>query len=792
MTIQAMRWSSRLDFEAEGRLIADRIAALTGPIRLALLGNESVALLPGLLGLGMAPLVVDAEQRSMWLGERHPGVRQFTLADLSNESAGIAATVEVIALPDEATLRWDHELAPVKIVAVPATVSAERLSSWRSDASRNGWGQHVRQGLVTWPGDALDAHGIRLLAFMKGGLRIDRGDQRRQIARAERLTSLIRPNDDVLLATHGDAQYSPILAAGARPSSISVEIHSQGVLTVSSAAELSDVDFIVIDDVNEFASADAAITSLTRRLRRSGRLSISMDFGAGCAPDSVLPALRELMSLHGLVIERAWWQWSDESGVARPLLEFDLNSGAAWEESDATGFTLVASRTRAGEWRTQGDARAPNITAFDRDYADPTIVRSLVSLGLRMESSHLRRDLAHDVLRTATLRSADEGAALCVLCYDWFSSPSRTAADSLLPRVSAYLIGDAANPTALRWQVSLAYVAGLMYQQLGERSGAIARFEYVLDCDVLHFSPLLGTKSVAAALALGWMAHADNDDVRACGYWRHALVEAERLVRTGDWSEVRGSLDSPETFGMPELASVLDEAGRAASALRVMRERPSRSAGLAWQAANASWSSLARQSAWQGAADRAWASKVQEGKDWLEGQYHSLTAKVSELECEIKKVVDVSIERKAERDGAIAAYRLADRSHREKASSTARQLASARESLAGAEAAYQLAHKAYLHAQSSSAEQLRLSERRVERLTHSLAANEAQRGELGLLDVQIQRLLHVFGQQSGGGIGDNVRAIKDLAELMEMAPPRILRFVRALAERRIRSKKSGL
>ena len=176
----------------------------------------------------------------------------------------------------------------------------------------------------------------------------------------------------------------------------------------------------------------------------------------------------------------------------------------------------------------------------------------------------------------------------------------------------------------------------------------------------------------------------------------------------------------------------------------------------------------------------------------MEGQYHSLTAKVNELECEIKKVVDVSLERKAERDGAIAAYRLADRSHREEARSTARQLASARESLAGAEAAYQLAHKAYLHAQSCSAEELRSSEQRVERLTHSLAANEAQRGELGLLDVQIQRLLHVFGQQSGGGIGDNVRAIKDLAELMELVPPRILRFVRALAERRIRSKKSGL
>jgi predicted nuclease with TOPRIM domain len=258
-------------------------------------------------------------------------------------------------------------------------------------------------------------------------------------------------------------------------------------------------------------------------------------------------------------------------------------------------------------------------------------------------------ELAGRALAQAKPEQADFGAALCVLCYLALANGS-TYADklALAERAATYAQQSATNPTVLRWQVSLTFVAGLLHLSAGNRDAARAAFEKVTQFDVRAFSPLLGTKTVLAAFTLGEMAVASGSEEDARSWWDQALSEVRRLLADIDWREVVGPEGNKQTFGLPELADMLLTAAKAVNGLSALRHGGGQP-GLLWRLVHSTLDSRAeltrideanlresleeQQRYYQerekkGSADY---NELLQSKEWLEGQYRHLNEEVAQL-----------------------------------------------------------------------------------------------------------------------------------------------------------------
>ena len=169
-------------------------------------------------------------------------------------------------------------------------------------------------------------------------------------------------------------------------------------------------------------------------------------------------------------------------------------------------------------------AASGNALAFARDYLNPWLIRSLVSIGLRTENRILRERWASEILRAAPITSADYGAALCILAYSELTGSTVTPQNGLIRLVEQYAyLEPATNPNVLRWQVSLGHVLGLIALAQGRRIDAKQHFLRVLTYPVAAYSPTLLTKPAEAAYLLGLLYAADGDLGEAESVWSASL-----------------------------------------------------------------------------------------------------------------------------------------------------------------------------------------------------------------------------------------------------------------------------
>lgn len=228
-------------------------------------------------------------------------------------------------------------------------------------------------------------------------------------------------------------------------------------------------------------------------------------------------------------------------------------------------------------------AHAGNVAAFARDYDNPWLVRSMVSIGQRA-TGDLLFSIAARAVNECRAGSPDMGAAMCVLGYRLLDSPECSAEGiaETLNRVRAFDTAADPSPHAQRWKCSCWFVVGRLLMSVGGTTGAREAFEKCVGIDVLSFSPLLATKTVEAFWWLGVLAAEGKDLKRARGHWRSGMAEAQRAA-AAEWRDVIGDPESPLAFGLPELSQVLDQASRCAWALGV-GEAWLHHAGLAWSA----------------------------------------------------------------------------------------------------------------------------------------------------------------------------------------------------------------
>ena len=223
--------------------------------------------------------------------------------------------------------------------------------------------------------------------------------------------------------------------------------------------------------------------------------------------------------------------------------------------------------------------------AFGRDYVNPWLVRGLVTIGQRLADGAQLADAAERGIDESRPGSADQGALLCVAAYRLLTDAKlgARAVAALDERINAYLnLSGNPNPHQIRWQISLTFAAGLLWQSVGAFDRALLSYERCAAVDPLTFSPLIATKTVEAFLRIGMLRIALGETAAAAAAWARAIEVAERALHA-DWKTAVGDLSQPVEFGLPELAAVVEKASACAYALTHLDLAESRPGVWWWQ-----------------------------------------------------------------------------------------------------------------------------------------------------------------------------------------------------------------
>jgi ubiquinone/menaquinone biosynthesis C-methylase UbiE len=213
-----------------------------------------------------------------------------------------------------------------------------------------------------------------------------------------------------------------------------------------------------------------------------------------------------------------------------------------------------------------------NVTAFQRDYSNPWLVRGLASIGARLESQAALGDLAYEVITAnARMKTADLGAAICVRAYLLIGAaePEATSVEHVLNLITEYLDGSPDNPTALRWQVSNSYALGVLLARGGRMSEAEVAWRKCVSYDATIFDRLLLTKTLEAHYRLALISAARADPQQAKAHLLASLKAVEHGFKASLASSV-GTLEYPNSFGFNECAQIFVLAHRAAAAMRFL------------------------------------------------------------------------------------------------------------------------------------------------------------------------------------------------------------------------------
>jgi len=546
----------------------------------------------------------------------------------------------------------------VTVVLVAPVGAVEEAQMWVAQAASRGWQQHA--AAFALPRVPVD---VTVQVFARSGVSVTDSSSLMRASYYGLAAALVRPGDAVLATDPAEGGMWRILLQQSRCGWLGVTDDKPHAADEAAVEWLGNqcqpvpgtIDVVIAQLSYDGTDWSQKIQAANAALVRSGRFVVAVPLRPG-SHDSQHDLLT-LLEQSGLVVDRAWWQCLTRAPGAEQFIEVSRDTAdqpvMASDSAGAAGALVVMAVKVAGPGITQDPLlKAPNIIAFQRDYLDASVVRLIVAVGLRLQSAALRRTIARKVMRETPADSADYGAAVCVLLYDSVALEGSGRVE-LLVAARQYIDSPASNPTVLRWQVSLAFAAATLHQAEGDLHQAAELYAKVLAFDVLEFSPLLGTKTTAAAVRLGWIHFGWGALSTARETWARGLEEARRLASQSDWSAVIGDSDAPEVFAMPEFSAVLDEAGCLASALRLTSETPLRP-GVAWQWSNRSLGRQLLEARAELQRGHLWQSKLQEAKDWLDGQYHELSAELSRRGQAIETLA-------VEAEGVQAAYRLAHR-----------------------------------------------------------------------------------------------------------------------------------
>jgi 2-polyprenyl-3-methyl-5-hydroxy-6-metoxy-1,4-benzoquinol methylase/tetratricopeptide (TPR) repeat protein len=221
----------------------------------------------------------------------------------------------------------------------------------------------------------------------------------------------------------------------------------------------------------------------------------------------------------------------------------------------------------ANHFFPQMEAPGTNLGAFGRDHDHPWMIYPAVIRGLRTKSREVLQDLVGRELKEAQESSADRGAALCVLGYQYLEQADRSPLGELRVEIEDYLGKGRTNPHQIRWRISLKFLLGRICLEFGDSAKAREYFLSCADEDCLTFGPTLGTKPVEALFIHGWLLFQEKKTSEAIKSWQRAIAETERIFKNSDWHEIYGREDLPFDYGLGEAMIILQKAQQCAFAI---------------------------------------------------------------------------------------------------------------------------------------------------------------------------------------------------------------------------------
>jgi ubiquinone/menaquinone biosynthesis C-methylase UbiE len=376
------------------------------------------------------------------------------------------------------------------------------------------------------------------------------------------------------------------------------------VTAMSFLADHSVDTVIALETMAHLQDYDRFLKEVRRVLKPDGRFIGSVP-NRWCDPAGKKPEppycqvfdwdkLQQAIATHFIVDER----WAQIAGGGSKLangkrilcgvpLDFPSEIDTEWWIISACANPLTtASVTFANPFHKEGNL-APLHVAFEKYYDNPWLYRIMVQLGERLTDRQVLANFCSKIAVEARAGSADQGAALCVLCYQLLESGNvtLTTTNKLIECINQYDAAyDHSNPHAFRWAMSLHYVAARLLLALGKRQDAKTVFLTCAAMDPLQFSPLLATKTVSSRMYAGLLFLSDNDLERAKEQLRLGIREAHRVLQ-GNWETILGMIDQPLPFGLQEAAEVLDIAGQCAQVLHAI-DREGSAAGFIWDKVN--------------------------------------------------------------------------------------------------------------------------------------------------------------------------------------------------------------
>lgn len=388
------------------------------------------------------------------------------------------------------------------------------------------------------------------------------------IARYALAANHVRPSDRVLIDGPHAKDGAAILEALSRAGSV-VDGDWRHLPEAS-------VDLIVSFQSDAPADWPARLGDYARVLKHDGRLILGWRQGHGAAvdparwpafeaavDDAFLPEARfvqipvspDLQGPHALVAipveHSAPTDWMIIIASANPLL-----GEATADRYDHPAYS-----------RSQG--KLPALVDFGDAYDNPWLYRTMVQMGERLGHEMKLARLAECVIEDSREDSADRGAALAVLGYRVLEMRRADLAQAVLPLVEAYAGSPLPEDTPVhvrRWRISLAFLAGRLNELIGERVTAKRWYRSAADADWADFSPLLATKSIAAAFYEARIHLADGDPQTALACFRHGADTALKAAAFPHGTQM-GPDGQPLPFYLQELAEVIDMGSQCANAL---------------------------------------------------------------------------------------------------------------------------------------------------------------------------------------------------------------------------------
>ncbi len=421
------------------------------------------------------------------------------------------------------------------------------------------WSAESLPRLTVWQRATGDSGGL----LRQGGTEADAA-----IARFAMAAGHVRPGDRVLVDGEHSVDGAEILTALSRA----------GRVDAVGEQPMSDHSIDLIIAFEPFSSSDwaARIADYGRLLKFDGRLVVGWRNRPG---DNRRPAdfdsFAEVVSSL-FIAEKRWVQRPLGGDPAGPHglypVALEDRTPSDWHlmvacanplagEGDTAGFEHPAYPAAGGPW--------PALVDFGHAYDNPWLYRSMVQMGERVADDMTLARLAECVIEDAPAESADRGAALAVLGYRVLEMRMPDLATNLLPHLMAYAgePSDSATPAHVqRWRISLAFLAARLHELTGDRAAAKHWYRQAAQAQWTGFSPLLATKSIAAAFyeARLWLADGDTGEALAC--FRQGLDTALAAAAFPHEQQM-GPQDRPLSFYLQELAEVIDMGSQCANAL---------------------------------------------------------------------------------------------------------------------------------------------------------------------------------------------------------------------------------